>query len=254
MKFKTGDEVKIVKNSGKHPWNPEGLMDRTLGQIGKMVSKWEWDKYFYIVSFKESQSVDMSDWGNVSSWVYHEDDLELVYADAEERDKKFTFKVGDRVVLRADSRYIETSVNPKVGSKYFCEGTIESIVERRCILPLKVKWDNGTDNEYRENQLDLADKTFSMTAHMHLHAGKITDGDKMNTEKKHKFKVGDKVRVNWDNGEIYTYKDDEELWFSGCLKGVGIPRNYLNWEIPRPITDLDSKLHKSKLKPMNFKI
>jgi phenylacetate-coenzyme A ligase PaaK-like adenylate-forming protein len=37
MKFKVGDIVRVATNSGKCTWNPEGLMDRTLGRSGEII-------------------------------------------------------------------------------------------------------------------------------------------------------------------------------------------------------------------------
>ena len=63
------------------------------------------------------------------------------------------FKVGDRVVLREDSKWDATENNPKQGSGFACEGTIIRIYGKCTFV---VCWDNSwVNDEYTESDLGL---------------------------------------------------------------------------------------------------
>lgn len=68
-----------------------------------------------------------------------------------------------RVVLKA-GMYSDSKMNPFVGGKYSCEGTVSKTVEdsygyvsadRYCI---SVNWDNGFSNTYRSLELSIIKK------------------------------------------------------------------------------------------------
>ena len=63
------------------------------------------------------------------------------------------FKVGDRVVLREDSKWNARPENPKQGAGFACEGTIIDIYNRGTF---EVHWDNDrVNNGYTESDLSL---------------------------------------------------------------------------------------------------
>ena len=63
------------------------------------------------------------------------------------------FKVGDRVVLREDSKWNAAENNPKQWSGFACEGTIIEIYGK---CKFEVRWDNSwVNNGYTESDLSL---------------------------------------------------------------------------------------------------
>ena len=64
-------------------------------------------------------------------------------------------KKGDRVKLKADSRYSPTKNNPKVGSKYECDGIITSINLNLSVIT--VDWNNGQYNTYKKEDLEVSE-------------------------------------------------------------------------------------------------
>ena len=65
------------------------------------------------------------------------------------------FKIGDRVVLRADNSFQKQTgeSNPAQGSPWACEGTIVNIYHN---YKYEIDWDNGRQNNaYRDIDLDF---------------------------------------------------------------------------------------------------
>lgn len=71
------------------------------------------------------------------------------------------FKNGDRVIYTSD-KYTLQKNNPLWGSKYACVGTVYENKKEGSSYPLRVYWDNGTDNTYEENDLEYYRKEFKM--------------------------------------------------------------------------------------------
>lgn len=59
------------------------------------------------------------------------------------------FPEGARVILRADSEWMSSESNPKEGSPYFCEGTLQRRDDENSLFIYAVEWDNGTYNHYK---------------------------------------------------------------------------------------------------------
>lgn len=70
-------------------------------------------------------------------------------------------KPGAEVELRADSNYGPAKSNPKKGSSFVCKGTVAKVENGPAAhseaRPIKVTWDNGTQNDYFFADLDRHD-------------------------------------------------------------------------------------------------
>lgn len=70
-------------------------------------------------------------------------------------------KPGAKVELRADSNYGAAVSNPKKNSGFACKGTVTKVESRSGAdseaRPIKVAWDNGTQNDYFFTDLDRYD-------------------------------------------------------------------------------------------------
>jgi len=73
-------------------------------------------------------------------------------------------KLGVEVELRGDSEYGTAESNPKKGSTFYCKGTVSRIENEADTYPgarpVKVTWDNATQNDYFFTDLDRYDTGF----------------------------------------------------------------------------------------------
>lgn len=76
---------------------------------------------------------------------------ELVSLDLSETKK--VLQIGDRVYYVSDV-HGQSLPNPLKGSRYECVGTIVPS-KNLCSYPARVRWDNGSENSYNFNDLEL---------------------------------------------------------------------------------------------------
>jgi len=66
------------------------------------------------------------------------------------------FVINESRVKLYGGNYQPATTNPVVGSKYECVGTVISL-DNNSHHPIRVRWDNGNHNDYRQRELIVVD-------------------------------------------------------------------------------------------------
>lgn len=106
------------------------------------------------VVFCNNSSVEVA-WSNGRNNDYSYNDLELVEESTD------GIKKGDKVKLLETASYVPTANNPKIGSKYECEGEVYSYSSYSGII--SVVWENGTSNTYSKGDLEVSDHGYCIS-------------------------------------------------------------------------------------------
>jgi ribosomal protein S17 len=140
LKYKVGDIVTLPTERPLH-WAKSGDMDKFLGQTVQITGIGG--------IFSGYNSTGPFRFEGSCPWLFLLSDLEYK---TNIKTKIMKFKVGDRVKITDTSEYWfdGDSANPKN-----VEGSIDYINNSDYSLPIGVKWDNNTHNDYDEIDLEL---------------------------------------------------------------------------------------------------
>jgi hypothetical protein len=64
----------------------------------------------------------------------------------------YKLEIGNKVYLNKNSGFPTRMNNPTIGSKYECVGVVVE-VDRDSELKVRVEWENGTQNVYKDEHL-----------------------------------------------------------------------------------------------------